>query len=149
MIHASSAALADPLFRQAGGRFRSASLYVLLDESLRVALANQAFDRTFQVTRREVAQQLLSNLCGGGWNIPELRRLVKQGLPDDSIVTDFSVKGHFPGVGRKELRLNARRLDQKAGLPARILLAMQVVEGVPDVPLERESICAGSVRLES
>jgi two-component system CheB/CheR fusion protein len=38
---------------------------LVLDDQLRVVSANQAFYRTFQVTAREVEQQLVYHLCNG------------------------------------------------------------------------------------
>jgi two-component system CheB/CheR fusion protein len=98
---------------------------LVLDDQLRVVSANQSFYRIFQVTPREVEQQLLYHLCNGAWNIPDLRRLLEEILPKTTSFQDFSVDKTFPHIGRKVLALNGRRLEQEAAQPGRILLAME------------------------
>ncbi len=102
---------------------------LVLDDQLRVVSTNQAFYRTFQVTPREVEQQLLYHLCSGAWNLPPLRRLLEEILPKETTFQDFIVDKTFPHIGRKVLALNGRRLEQALSQPGRILLAMEEVQG--------------------
>jgi PAS domain-containing protein len=97
----------------------------VLDDQLRVVSANQSFYRTFQVTPREVEQQLLYHLCHGVWNIPDLRRLLEEVLPKTASFQGFVVDKTFPHIGHKVMALNGRRLEQEPAQPARILLAME------------------------
>lgn len=100
---------------------------LVLDEQLRVVLANQSFYETFQTTPREVEQQLLYHLCNGAWNISDLRSLLEEILPKHRSFRDFIVDKPFPPVGRKKLALNGRRLEQDVALPGRILLAIEEI----------------------
>ena len=100
---------------------------LVLDHQLRVVLANQSFYRVFQVTPREVEQQLLYHLCNGAWNIPALRHLLEEILPKRSSFQDFVVDQAFPRIGQRVLALNGRQLEQALVLPGRILLAMEEV----------------------
>jgi len=100
---------------------------LVLDEQLRVVLANLSFYRTFQTTPREVEQQLLYHLCNGAWNIPDLRTLLEEILPEHRSFRDFIIDKPFPQVGRKKLVLNGRRLEQDVALPGRILLAIEEI----------------------
>ena len=102
---------------------------LVLDEQLRVVLANQSFYRIFQVQPREVEQQLLYHLCNGAWNIPDLRSLLEEILPARTSFQDFVVDQKFPHIGRKLLALNGRRLEQETTQPGRILLAIEEVKG--------------------
>jgi len=102
---------------------------LVLDDQLRVVSTNQAFYRTFQVTPREVEQQLLYHLCSGAWNLPPLRRLLEEILPKQTAFQDFIVDKTFPHIGRKVLALNGRRLEQAIEQPGRILLAMEELPG--------------------
>jgi two-component system, chemotaxis family, CheB/CheR fusion protein len=102
---------------------------LVLDPQLRVVLANQSFYRIFQVQPLEVEQQLLYHLCNGAWNIPSLRSLLEEILPTSSSFQDFVVDQVFPGIGRKMLSLNGRRLEQASTQPGCILLAMEEVRG--------------------
>jgi len=100
---------------------------LVLDDQLRVVSANQCFYRTFKVTPREVEQQLLYHLCSGAWNIPDLRSMLEEILPERTSFEDFVVDQTFPHIGRKVLALNGRRLEQDLAQPGRILLAMEEV----------------------
>lgn len=102
---------------------------LVLDYQLRVISANQSFYRIFQVTPREVEQQLLYHLCNGAWNIPALRHLLEEILPKSSSFQDFVVDQTFPRIGHRVLTLNGRQLEQPLVLPGRILLAMEEVRG--------------------
>ncbi len=101
---------------------------LVLDDQLRVVSVNQSFYWTFQVTPREVEQQLLYHLCDGAWNIPELGSMLEEILPKRTSFQDFIVAKTFPRIGRKVLALNGRRLEQDAPEPGRILLAMEEIK---------------------
>jgi two-component system CheB/CheR fusion protein len=100
---------------------------LVLDDQLRVVLANQSFYRTFQVTPREVEQQLLYHLCAGAWNRPDLHHLLEEILPKNRSFQNFFLEQTFPHIGRRAVMLNGRRLDQTLPEPGRILLAMEEV----------------------
>ena len=120
---------------QAGQSFASSIVetvrepLLVLDDQLRVVLANKSFYRIFQVTPREVEQQLVYHLCNGAWNIPALRRQLEEILPKRTSFQDFVVDQTFPHIGRRVLALNGRRLEQEAAQPGRILLALEDVRG--------------------
>ena len=105
---------------------------LVLDDQLRVISANQAFYRIFRVTPHEVEQQLLYNLCHGAWNIPDLRRLLEEILPERRSFEDFAVELTLPQIGRKMLTLNGRGLEQDVSLPGRVLLAMEERRGAEE-----------------
>jgi two-component system CheB/CheR fusion protein len=82
----------------------------VLDADLRVRTANRAFYDTFEVAPSEIEGRPLFELGNGQWNIPALRRLLEEVLPQDHSVTDFEVEYQFERIGRRVVRLNARRL---------------------------------------
>jgi two-component system CheB/CheR fusion protein len=98
---------------------------LVLDEDLRVLQATDNFRALFGFEADEVAGQRLFDLDAGQWDQPELRRLLEELLPQQQAIVDFELDGEFGRVGRKRLRLNARRLAAEAGEPARILLAVE------------------------
>ena len=102
---------------------------LVLDDQLRVVSANQSFYQTFQVTPREVEQQLLYHLGAGAWDRPDLRHLLEEVLPKNSSFQDFILDQPFPHIGRRAWVLNGRRLEQRLREPGRILLAMEEVKG--------------------
>ena len=100
---------------------------VVLDGRLRVQSANRAFYRTFAVSPRETEGHLLYELGNRQWDIPRLRPLLEEVLPQDKAFNDFEVERDFPGVGRKVMRLNARVLQGDEAATELILLAIEDV----------------------
>ena len=100
---------------------------LVLDQNLRVQTASRAFYESFQVTPEDTANRLLYELGNRQWDIPDLRRLLEEILPRDNQVTDFEMEHKFEQIGRKTMRLNARRLLQMDGCTPLILLAIEDV----------------------
>ncbi len=97
---------------------------VVLDSDLRIVSANRAFYRTFRTTPKTTKGRLLYELDDGQWNIPELRRLLGDILPKNTSFEDFEIEHEFVRIGRRTMRLNARRLSHEGG-KALILLAIE------------------------
>jgi two-component system CheB/CheR fusion protein len=100
---------------------------LVLDGRLRVVTANQTFYQAFHLSPQEVEQQLFYQIGEGAWDIPALRRLLEEILPQNSTFQDFLIDHTFSRVGRRVFVLNGRRLDQEAGNPRLILLVMEDV----------------------
>jgi two-component system CheB/CheR fusion protein len=100
---------------------------LVLDGELRVASANRSFYRAFQVTPGETEKRLLYELGNGQWDIPALRQLLEEVLPQRTEFQNFQVETEFPKVGHKKMLLNARRVYREDGRSKLILLAMEDV----------------------
>jgi two-component system, chemotaxis family, CheB/CheR fusion protein len=99
---------------------------LVLDAEQRVQMASESFYRDFRVKPDDTEGRLLYELGNGQWDIPELRRLLLALLPRDHKIDDYEVEQTFEHVGRRTMRLNARRLLQPdARSPALILLAIE------------------------
>lgn len=85
--------------------------FIVLDPKLRVISTNPAFHSTFKVPVEESEGRLIYDLGNRQWDIPELRRLLEEVLPDNDHFDGFEVEHVFEGIGRKVMLLNARRLD--------------------------------------
>ncbi|MBE9046333.1 PAS domain-containing protein [Pleurocapsales cyanobacterium LEGE 10410] len=83
---------------------------IVLDEELRVKTANQSFYEMFQVSPTQTERQLFFELGNGQWNIPQLRELLEEMLPNNQELQDFEVEHEFEGIGIKTMLLNARQL---------------------------------------
>jgi two-component system CheB/CheR fusion protein len=94
---------------------------VVLTHKLRVHSANESFYRTFQVTRGDTEGRLIYELGNQQWNIPELRRLLEEVLPQAKQLDDFMVEHAFETIGHRVMLLNARQIDSVQ----LILLALQ------------------------
>ena len=83
---------------------------IVLDEELRVKTANQTFYEMFQVSPTQTERQLFFELGNEQWNIPQLRELLEEMLPNNQELHDFEVEHEFEGIGVKTMLLNARQL---------------------------------------
>jgi PAS domain S-box-containing protein len=97
---------------------------VVLDANLRVRTANRSFYQTFRATPHETEGRFLYDLGNRQWDIPPLRTLLEEVLPQNSHFNDFEVTHEFAGIGPKTMLLNARRLQQEDGRRELILLAV-------------------------
>jgi PAS domain S-box-containing protein len=100
---------------------------IILDGNLHVVSANRSFYETFHVLPEETEDRSLYKLGDGQWDIPRLRTLLENILPQSTQVEDFEVEHDFPNIGHKAVLLNARRLIQRNGGPELILLAIEDV----------------------
>jgi len=99
---------------------------LMLDTALRVRSANRAFYQTFDVSSDETENRLIYELGNGQWDIPALRTLLEDVIPRSSVFNDFELEHTFPGIGRRVMLLNGRKL--RAGSHAELLvLAMEDV----------------------
>ncbi len=85
---------------------------LILDATLRVRSANRAFYQTFQVSPEETEDRLIYELGNGQWDIPALRTLLEDIIPQKSVFNDFELEHDFPIIGCKVMLLNARKLRQ-------------------------------------
>ncbi len=105
---------------------------LVLDDRLRVQSANHAFYQTFRMSPEATAGCLLFELHDGHWNIPRLRTLLEDVLPQHSRLDALEVEHHFPDIGRKAMLLNARKIQQENA--AAIVLAIKDVTERDRVP---------------
>jgi two-component system, chemotaxis family, CheB/CheR fusion protein len=99
---------------------------LVLNGELQVTAANPAFYRVFDVSQDETEKRLIYELGNGQWNIPKLRELLEEIVPRNSRVDDFEMSHDFPHLGRRDMLLNARRVELQPGHPF-ILLAIEDV----------------------
>ena len=95
---------------------------LVLDPDLSVARANNAFYRTFDTTSAETIGTTLFALGNEQWNIPALRTLIEEVLPQKTSVRDYEISHEFPRIGLRRMRLNAVRLAWPE--PALILITI-------------------------
>jgi two-component system, chemotaxis family, CheB/CheR fusion protein len=100
---------------------------LLMDRGLAVKLANRSFYKLFRVRPHETVGRLVYEIGDRQWDMPELRRLLEELLPTDGGFEDFEVVHDFPGVGRKTILLNARKLRRLQTQENLILLVLEDV----------------------
>ncbi|TDS11764.1 PAS domain-containing sensor histidine kinase [Sphingobacterium paludis] len=100
---------------------------VVLDPNLNVLTVNEAFLRTFKVTRSETIGLRLYDLGNRQWDIAKLKNLLEEVLPSSNPVLGFEVEHKFPHIGHKIMMLNAHRVELQGKFKDRILLAIEDV----------------------
>ncbi len=100
---------------------------LVLDTSLKVVGANPSFYKHFCVIPENTEGALIYDLGNGQWDIPRLRELLEEVLPQNSVFNDFEVEHSFEDIGPKIMHLNARRIYQKPSDSQLILLAIEDV----------------------
>jgi two-component system CheB/CheR fusion protein len=112
---------------------------IILDENLRVKQATNGFYSKFRVNEEETEGRYIYDLGNQQWDIPALRTMLENILPQQKVVLDYEVTHIFPTIGRKIMNLNARRLEKMNG-ELLILLAIiditdkrRVEEGLAEV----------------
>ncbi|CAN7308846.1 sensor histidine kinase [Brevundimonas sp. LjRoot202] len=96
---------------------------LVLDAGLRVLAASRAFYEIFRVDPEHTMGCLLYDLGDGQWNIAALRLLLETIIPEKTAMDRFEVDHDFPGVGRRTMLLNARKVIYETSPNTTILLA--------------------------
>jgi PAS domain S-box-containing protein len=100
---------------------------LVLDQQLRVVVANRAFHQTFRMTRQDIQGRPIYGLGDGQWDIPELRLLLKDVAPHHTVMEAYEVEQDFPAIGRRTMLLNAREVYNQRNARRLILLAIEDV----------------------
>ncbi|MES2332079.1 MAG: chemotaxis protein CheB [Bacteroidota bacterium] len=98
---------------------------LVLDKNLRVKTANASFYKNFHVNEKETEGALIYDLGNKQWNIPQLRLLLEEILPQKTIITDFEVTHIFPVIGERVILLNVKELTREKAEEKLILLAIE------------------------
>lgn len=102
---------------------------IILYEDLKVALANRSFYHAFQVKPQDVEEKFVYALGNRQWDIPKLRELLEEILPKTTSFDNFEVAHDFPGIGKRIMLLNARRIYMDAN---RIKLIIITIEDITE-----------------
>ncbi|MCA9227162.1 MAG: PAS domain-containing protein, partial [Planctomycetales bacterium] len=84
---------------------------LVLHPDLTIKSVNAAFYDHFDVERDHTIGRKIYDLGNGQWNIPELRTLLEDVLPESNVFNDYLVSHDFESIGKRVMLLNARRLD--------------------------------------
>ncbi len=84
---------------------------LVLDSKLKLDKANSFFYETFQLSPREAEGFSIYEIGNGQWNIPAMRTLLEEVLPQKSKVEDFEIEHEFLRIGQKRIVLNVRRFE--------------------------------------
>ena len=83
---------------------------IILDKNLHVIVASRAFYDTFNVEYEDVHGKMFYELGNGEWNIPPLRALLEQVVPEKTTVEGYEVEHTFTRLGQRIMVINAREI---------------------------------------
>ena len=109
---------------------------LVLDKDLRVLAASRSFYLTFKVARTDTLGRLLYALGDGQWDIPGLRLLLENIVPEHGVMDDYEVEHQFPEIGKRTMLLNARKVFYEGNSHTTILLGIE--DATARRALERE-----------
>src|SRR3954471_7104502 len=98
---------------------------VILDDQLRIKSANRSFYEAFAVAPEETEDRLIYELGNGQWDIPRLRTLLEEVLPNQHCFRDLEMVHDFEGIGRRRMLLNGRKIWREGNHSELILLAIE------------------------
>ena len=113
---------------------------LVFDKDLRVIAASRSFYSVFRVSPEDTQGTLLYELGDGQWNIPKLRLLLENIIPEQGVMEDYEVEHEFPRVGHRTMRLNARQVFYEGGADTTILLGMEDITGQRALEREKEEL---------
>lgn len=101
---------------------------IVLDEDLRVIVASRAFYEKFHTPYGDADEVLFYELGNGQWNIPHLRTLLEEVIPQKQNVDDYEVKHDFEVLGKRIMLINAREIQYENGKKKMLLSIQDVTE---------------------
>jgi two-component sensor histidine kinase len=104
---------------------------LVLDKDLGVLAASRSFYLTFKVAKADTLRRPLYALGDGQWDIPRLRLLLENIVPEHGVMDDYEVEHHFPGIGHRTMLLNARKVFYEGNSHTTMLL------GIEDITVRR------------
>jgi two-component system CheB/CheR fusion protein len=97
---------------------------LILDSDLKIKRATNGFYHKFKTSEKDTEGHYLYELSHGQWDIPKLRELLDNILPERKELEDFEVTQVFPQLGKRSMCLNARQIGNINGEQL-ILLAIE------------------------
>src|SRR5262245_51150213 len=98
---------------------------VVLDGKLRIDRVNNAFSTMFQTSNGDVVGRSLSEIFGGQWDKPELRKVLEEVVPRGSVFENFELDHRSNGGAQKKLRMSGWRISASDRRPALIRLMVE------------------------
>ena len=100
---------------------------VVLDPAHEIVTANHAFQRMLRLSAEELERRNIFDIAGRVWDIAGLRALLNQIPRENRTLIDMQLTPVLPGVGRRIVSLNARRLHWEGETTGMMLLAIEDV----------------------
>jgi PAS domain-containing protein len=109
---------------------------IILDYELKVVSASKSFYDAFKTKPEETLRRFVYDLGEHQWDIPDLRKLLNEILPQHKIISDFQVEHNFIKIGKRVMLLNAEWIPREAIRPQLILLAIEDITKTKEKEIE-------------
>ena len=113
---------------------------LVLDAKLRVIAASRSFYLAFKVKPEDTQGRLLYALGDGQWDIPKLRVLLENIIPEHGVMEGYEVEHAFPDLGQRTMSLNARQVFSEGGANRTILLGIEDITERRILEREKEEL---------
>ena len=98
---------------------------LVLDADLKIIFANRNFYQVFKTIPGETIGRYIYDVGNKQWDIPRLRELLENILPEQEAFDEYEVVSEFKEIGLKAMLLNARRIYGQDGKTWMILLVIE------------------------
>jgi len=98
-----------------------------LSSDLRVRSANSAFYAMFGITPADTIDRLIYDIVDGRLNIPPLRTLLEELIPEQREIENYDIRIEVPHLGSRSMLINARCIFSVETHDKVVLLAMEDV----------------------
>ena len=103
---------------------------IVLDKDLRVVAASRSFYEKFSADPRDTQGKRFCELGDREWDIPKLRLLLEDIIPNQSPMDEYEVEHDFPRIGRRVMLLNACIVQYEKA-------HTNILHGIEDVTVQR------------
>lgn len=83
---------------------------IILDKDLRIKSVNPSFYKYFRTTEQETEGRSLFEIGQAHWDIPKFKEMLMSVIPDKTTIEDYRIEVFFPGLGKRVMVINARRI---------------------------------------
>lgn len=101
---------------------------IVLDEDLRIIAASRSFYKKFGISHEATYDKMFYDLGNGEWNVPALRKLLEQVIPEHTTVEDYEVIHDFVTLGNRTMLVNASEIRYENGRKKMLLSIHDVTE---------------------
>jgi chemotaxis protein methyltransferase CheR len=101
---------------------------IVLDEELRIIAASRSFYKKFNMSHEVTYDKMFYDLGNGEWNVPALRRLLEQVIPEHTTVEDYEVVHDFITLGNRTMLVNACEIRYENGRKKMLLSIDDITE---------------------
>jgi two-component system CheB/CheR fusion protein len=83
---------------------------IIIDQDFNIKSGNPAYYKYFRTTESETEGFSFFEIGNGQWNTPEFKEMLHKVVVEQSNIQDYKIEVFCPGIGKKVMMINARRI---------------------------------------